>query len=113
MKKLVFALAGIMLAALVIAMAFHLVIRARSTTSSGACIFNLALIEGAKQQWAAEHPETNNVALTWNDIRPYMRDAKGGLPFKCPSGGVYTIGRVGEHPRCSIGGPNHSLPDAK
>lgn len=52
---------------------------------------------------------------TWDDLRPYFPDwATNGLvrwtngPV-CPEGGIYTIGRVGETPRCSIGGYSHAV----
>ena len=70
--------------------------------SSNACFNNLRAIDGAKQQWALENEKTNGV-VTWAEIKPYMgRDANGSLP-KCPQGGLYTIGRLGEDPTCSIG----------
>jgi hypothetical protein len=42
------------------------------------------------------------------DLKPYLKlDADGNLP-KCPGGGKYTLGKVGENPTCSIAG--HVLP---
>jgi hypothetical protein len=29
---------------------------------------------------------------------------------KCPNGGVYIVGKLGELPKCSIGGPRHTFP---
>jgi competence protein ComGC len=78
-------------------------IKARSVTNSNGCINNLRQIEGAKEQWALEaRAKPGDVALT-SEIAAYI---KGGLPA-CPQGGAYTIGRVGEHPKCSF--PGHSL----
>jgi hypothetical protein len=46
--------------------------------------------------------------VTEADIKPYLKlDAAGNLP-KCPGGGKYTLGKVGENPTCSIAG--HALP---
>lgn len=85
-------------------------IRARSTSASNPCVNNLRLIDGAKQQWALENGKTTNDTPTWADIQPYLgRGPQGEIP-KCPQGGTYILGRVGEPPRCSIGGPKHSLP---
>jgi hypothetical protein len=89
-------------------------IRARYTSSTNACINNLRQIDAAKQEWALETRKTNGV-VTENDIKPYIKlDSNGNLP-KCPAGGTYIIGRVGEDPKCSIGTsawPNsHVLPD--
>jgi hypothetical protein len=82
------------------------------TSPANACINNLRQIDSAKNQWALEHNAKSNDIVTINDIRPYIEsernnsfiklDAKGNLP-KCPSGGIYTIGKIGEPPICSIG----------
>jgi general secretion pathway protein G len=70
--------------------------------SSNACVNNLRVIDGAKQQWALENGKTNGI-VTWADIKPYLNlDSNGDLP-KCPQGGTYTIGRLGEDPTCSVG----------
>jgi hypothetical protein len=92
------------------------------TSPANACINNLRQIDSAKNQWALEHNAKSNDVVTINDIRPYVErernnpfiklDAKGNLP-KCPSGGTYTIGKVGEPPTCSLGTtvtPSHVLP---
>jgi hypothetical protein len=89
---------------------------------SNACINNLRQIDAAKNEWALEHNAKSNDVVTVNDIRPYIEhernnpfiklDAKGNLP-KCPSGGIYSIGKIGEPPTCSLGTtvtPVHVLP---
>jgi hypothetical protein len=83
--------------------------------ASAPCVNRLAVISGCKAQWALEHQKTTNDVPTWEDIRPYLpnkwtnSDWTNGQP-RCPDGGTYTLGRVGEPPTCSIGGPRHSLP---
>ena len=92
------------------------------TSPANACINNLRQIDAAKEEWVLEHNAKTNDVVTINDIRPYIErernnryirlDAKGNLP-KCPSGGTYTIGKVGEPPTCSLGtavDPPHVLP---
>lgn len=69
------------------------------------CIANLRLIYLAKQAWALEKNKTDTDVPTEQDILPYL---KGGVFPVCPSGGVYTIGAVGQLPTCSI--PGHVLP---
>jgi hypothetical protein len=70
--------------------------------SSNACVNNLRQIDAAKQEWALENGKTNGVVIE-SDIKPYIKlDSKGNIP-KCPQGGAYTIGRLGEDPKCSIG----------
>ena len=97
-------------------------IREPNTSPANACINNLRQLDAAKEAWASEHNAKTNDLVTMNDIRPYIErernnpfiklDAKGNLP-KCPSGGIYTIGKVGEPPTCSLGTtvtPAHVLP---
>jgi chromosome segregation ATPase len=72
------------------------------------CINNLRQIDAAKNQYALENRKTTGAIVTEDDIKPYIKlDADGNLP-KCPAGGKYTIGRIGENPTCSI--PGHELP---
>ena len=77
------------------------------------CVNNLHQIDGAKNEWALENGKTNGVVCTESDIKPYIKlDAKGNLP-KCPLGGTYTIGKIGESPKCSLtknGSTYHKLP---
>jgi hypothetical protein len=83
-------------------------VRARSTKATNACINNLRQVDGAKQQWMLEHDRTNG-PVSWKDVQPYLgRGPEGEIP-KCPDGGTYMLGRVGEKPRCSIGGRGHNL----
>jgi outer membrane lipoprotein-sorting protein len=73
-----------------------------------ACINNLRQIDGAKNEFALEKGKAIGTPVTEADIKPYIKlDANGNLP-KCPAGGKYTIGKVGELPTCSIAG--HALP---
>ncbi len=69
------------------------------------CIANLRLIYAAKQAWALEKNKTDADIPNEQDLLPYI---KGGVFPVCPSGGVYTIGAVGQPPTCSI--PSHVLP---
>lgn len=76
------------------------------------CIANLREFDGAKQQWAVKDHKATNEIPTWADLFPYFREADGYVlvPF-CSQGGTYTLGRVDEQPKCSLGGPEHSSPD--
>lgn len=78
---------------------------ARNTPASSACVNNLCQIDGAKQQWQLETQSPTNAIVTWNDIRSYLGHVviDGGIP-KCPKGGTYILGKVGEKPRCTCGG---------
>jgi outer membrane lipoprotein-sorting protein len=73
-----------------------------------ACINNLRQIDAAKNEFALEKGKANGTPVTEADIKPYIKlDTNGNLP-KCPAGGTYTIGNVGEKPTCSV--PGHALP---
>jgi hypothetical protein len=78
-----------------------------------ACINNLRMIDAAKEQWVVENNKTNGTVVTEIEIRPYMKlDSKGNFP-RCPNGGIYSIGKVGENPTCLLGTnvtPAHVLP---
>jgi hypothetical protein len=76
----------------------------RTFIAQTSCINNLRQLEGAKLQWQSEKHKTTNDIPTLQDITPYLH-----LRIVCPEGGTYTIGRLGEPPKCSIGG-NHVLP---
>jgi hypothetical protein len=83
-------------------------IKARAVSSSNAGVNNLRLIAAAKDQWAIEHAKTTNDTPTWDDLRPYF-GREMNQPLKCPQGGIYTLGKIGQSPTCSLGG-NHSIP---
>jgi hypothetical protein len=72
------------------------------------CINNLRLIDSAKKQWALENHKTNG-NVTWEDLRPYIGVGPELQMPKCPDGGVYIVGKLGEPPKCSIGGPDHTF----
>ena len=75
-----------------------------------ACANNLRYIEAAKKQWALDNLSTTNDVPTEKDLLLIFRKDHEVLGFPtCPSGGVYTIGKIGEPVKCSIGGIGHTL----
>jgi hypothetical protein len=81
-------------------------IKVNTAASKNSCFANLKQIEGAKATWALENGKTN-----LNEI-PGDSDLFGTSLYirekpSCPHSGMYTIGNIGEHVRCSI--PMHSL----
>jgi cell division protein FtsB len=80
----------------------------RAQSMMNACINNLRLIDGSKQQWALEQRKQIADTPTWDDLRPYLGHGPNGDLPTCPAQGAYTIGTVGEKPTCSIAG--HVLP---
>src|SRR5262245_473272 len=83
---------------------------ARVTSASLGCVNNLRMIDGCKQTWALNMSKTNNELPSWEDLRAYLPDRWTNAKPTCPAGGVYVIGRLDETPRCSLGGPDHTLP---
>ena len=82
---------------------------ARSTRSQNPCLANLKQIRGAVQQWALENKKltTDTYSLLDANLLFYLKGSI--LPF-CPAGGEYWQGtNVSDSPRCSVGGPGHSL----
>jgi hypothetical protein len=83
-------------------------VRARTTSQVNACINNLRMIDGAKQQWALENHKQNSDTPTVQDLTPYIGFGPAGQFPTCPEGGTYIIGTVAEKPRCTT--PGHVLP---
>jgi hypothetical protein len=84
---------------------------ANRTRSAGTCLANLRQIEAASYQFAAEKNLKIGDKINFpNDLMPYFKDGK--VPI-CPSGGIYSIKKVGDVPTCSLGTnviPAHVLP---
>ena len=67
------------------------------------CRSILHTLETVKRIWAMENRQRDSVVPTDADLfgpGAYLREKP-----KCPSGGTYTLGAVGDHPVCSI--PEH------
>jgi len=81
----------------------------------GRCEQNLMMIHNAELTWASRTGKSTNAVPTWDDLKDELeRDADregwtNGRPI-CPQGGTYVLIPVGEYPKCSIGGPDHSIP---
>jgi hypothetical protein len=101
--KAMIALVMVLLFGFIILIAIPEFIRLEYSSSQNACINTLRELQAAKEQWALEKGETNGAMVTVEDITPYVQlDQNGNIP-KCPAGGTYILGRVGEDVRCSIG----------
>jgi hypothetical protein len=75
-------------------------IRERNKVDQPSCTVNLKIIDGAKEHWAIERKKMTGDTPTWTDLR----EPNGVLRVipKCPENGTYTIGKIGELPKCSI-----------
>jgi hypothetical protein len=105
-KKAKLVLAGIGCAAALLVAAAPSLLRARSVSECNACLNYLMQIDGAKQIWEVDNHKTTNDVPTWADLVVADHNYLKKIP-SCPGGGIYTIGRLDEKPRCSI--PTHKL----
>src|ERR1051326_3721216 len=64
--------------------------RARQTAQMRTCICNLQRIEGAIEQWATECRKQSGQAVTYDDIKVYMKHA-----VVCPAGGKTFVDSYG------------------
>src|SRR5436190_10135121 len=103
-RKAGFTLAEIMIVVAIIgllaAIAIPNFVRARQTSQTNACINNLRLIDGAKQQWALENKKASTDTPTGANLQVYLgRGSAGQLP-SCPLDGTssfaasYTVNQV-------------------
>ena len=79
--------------------------RASTVSAASSCYAHLKQLEGAKSTWALEHQKRAEDVAHWTNIigpKAYI-----AVMPACPQGGTYTLGSVGEPPRCSI--PEHTL----
>jgi hypothetical protein len=71
---------------------------------ANACINNMRQIDAAAYQFALENHLTNGDRINFpNDLMPYLGHWNDGKIPPCPSGGVYTLKKVGDLPTCSLG----------
>jgi prepilin-type N-terminal cleavage/methylation domain-containing protein len=91
-------------------------VRARQVSQANACINNLRLIDGAKQQWALENKKSSTDSPSDAQLQQYLGRGAGQLPV-CPIGtdydNSYTTGDVQTAPVCKLGtaqNPAHVLP---
>jgi competence protein ComGC len=81
-----------------------------------ACIINLRILNGAKEQWALELQKLKTDTPADSDLQPYVgRGSAGELPF-CPADPKqsfdtsYSLHNVGTKPTCKIMPTIHVLP---
>ncbi|MEN6371671.1 MAG: prepilin-type N-terminal cleavage/methylation domain-containing protein [Armatimonadota bacterium] len=86
---------------LMIAIPSYLTVRANSQECL--CCTHLRHLQDAKERWAMENKKKNTDTPAFDDLIPaYLKE----IP-KCPCGGEYKLGSVGENTTCTI--PNHKI----
>jgi len=81
--------------------------KAREASQTNACINNMRVVEGAKDQWAIENNATTGDSITWAAIT-----GDGNFLDEqptCPGGGTYTLGVIGTDITCSLSADGHVL----
>ena len=110
-RKSAFTLVEIMIVVAIIgllaAIAIPNFVKARQTAQKNACINNLRMIDGAKEQWALENRAASGGAVTEDGATGVNSYIKGNARPICPGGGTYTYAGVGENPTCSV--PGHTM----
>jgi hypothetical protein len=84
-------------------------LRARENSRGRACQENLVKIDSAKEQYALEHSLKSGSSVSLSDL--VKENGTGYLERtpECPAGGKYTIGTIGEDPKCSNEGPTWAV----
>ena len=68
-----------------------------------AIVSNLQQLEGAVQMWGIDHHQTGAVAVTWEDLAPYLkadRNVHGGM--KSEAGEVYVLKTLTQSPEAVL-----------
>ena len=76
-------------------------------SSCNSCINNLRVLDSMKGQWAMDTKQTNGTPVDPVQLEHYFRTNgyRWGYHWnipRCPSGGTYTWGNIGQPPTCSI-----------
>lgn len=109
-RKLGFTLVEIMIVVAIIgllaAIAIPSFVKARNTSQQNACVNNLRIIDGGKEQAAmAERLSDGNTVATAT-VNTYV---KGNTTPVCPGGGTYVYGNIGSNPDCNVTTPTSHL----
>ncbi|MEN6521300.1 MAG: prepilin-type N-terminal cleavage/methylation domain-containing protein [Armatimonadota bacterium] len=75
----------------------------RRSSQERLCCTHLRHLQDAKERWAMENKKENTDTPTSDELIPdYIKETP-----KCPCGGEYELGSVGENAACTI--PNHKI----
>lgn len=90
----------ILVIGILLAIAAPQFVKAREASRFRTCASGLRALESAKSQWAIEQGKDENAMPNPADLAPFIK-----VWPECPSGGNYTIGKVGDGSACSV--PSH------
>ena len=77
-------------------------VQARNAARSSTCIYNLRLIDSAKEQYAIENNTANGAATSSTTCTAYL---KQNVFPTCPSTATaYTTNAIGTYPTCALAG---------
>lgn len=79
----------------------------RRVARQNQCLNNMRIIERAKANWTEARNRQPNEIPTMTDL--FAAELEFKFAPVCPSGGTYSVGCVGEKPRCSWEGRGHKL----
>ncbi|MEA2552587.1 MAG: type pilus assembly protein PilA [Fimbriimonadaceae bacterium] len=99
----------VMIISILLGIAMPNFLRSRALAKGRSCAANLRQINAAKEQLAMAGSLQEGDSIASKDLMPYLHDKN--FP-SCASGGLYTVGTVGQNPICSIGtssNPPHVL----
>jgi hypothetical protein len=83
------------------------IVPARGHAQRAVCINNLQAIQEAKTRWAAEHHKQKTDMPADSDL--FGEELYLKRKPECPGGGNYSLGMVGEPPKCSLSARGHAL----
>jgi hypothetical protein len=83
-------------------------VSARPMAQKNACVNNLRMLDGAKEEWSLEKKAGKGAVVTMADITAGENPLVRAVPM-CPGGGEYSVGVVGELPKCTLGEKGHRL----
>lgn len=87
---------------LMMAIAIPSFVNARAKSQEAACKNNLRQVDGASDQYALDHGKP---PASVGDLVPtYI-----GRTPTCPKGGIYTLGKAGADPECSLALDGHTI----
>jgi len=115
-KKLIWAA---LLSSLLLAVAFHFMrLPKKASGVTPPCVVNLKRLDHVKMMWIDQNRKDVSYVPSWEDIDSSLQfhtaefyGFSNGRPL-CPLGGRYTLESGEKWPKCSIGGPGHSLEGA-